>query len=489
APRNSVEEVLAGIWVQLLKLQKVGIYDNFFDLGGHSLLIPQLLAKVRETFQIELSLREFFDAPTIADLGKRIEMKQGIIPFVSPASNLNLNTEAVLDPTIHPDSILTEAIAEPSCILLTGATGFLGTFLLYELLQQTQADIYCLVRSANAEEAKQRIQNSLESYSLWEESLNSRIIPVVGDLSQPLLGLSDEQFRAMASQIDVIYHNGALVNFTFPYSALKPANVLGTQEVLRLASLIKIKPVHFISTIGVISAAGSGSQIVREQDRIDDWEAIASGYTQSKWVAEKLVTIASERGLPISIYRPGRISGHSQTGACNTDDHTFRMIKGCIQLGSAPKRGTMVNLISADYASRAIVHLSRQKASLGKVFHIVNPHPIQWNELVNLIRSFGYPLRQISDEQWRAELGNLAERSPDNALYPLLPTFSESESPQTSSSESVIRHIDCHNTVAGLEGTSIVCPPVNRELLSTYFSYLIRSGFLKAPEPIKIQTS
>ncbi|MFE1744013.1 amino acid adenylation domain-containing protein [Coleofasciculus sp. H7-2] len=512
APRNGVEEVLAGIWIQLLKLEKVGIYDNFFDLGGHSLLIPQLLAKMRETFQIELSLRDFFDAPTIADLARSIEMKQGVIPFVSPASNLNLNAEAVLDPTIRPDSIpnrptpfhTMEGVggevrfeAEPSCIFLTGATGFLGAFLLSELLQQTPADIYCLVRASNADSGKKRLQNSLESYSLWEESLNSRIIPILGDLSLPLLGLSDEQFREMASLIDVIYHNGALVNFTYPYSALKPANVLGTQEVLRLASLIKLKPVHFISTIGVISAAGSGLQIVREQDSIDDWEAvseailkgIASGYTQSKWVAEKLVTIAGERGLPISIYRPGRISGHSQTGVCNTDDHTFRMIKGCIQLGSAPKRDTMVNLISADYASRAIVHLSRQKASLGKVFHLVNPHPIQWNELVNLICSFGYPLRQISDEQWRTELGNLAERSLDNALYPLLPTFSESESHQTKISELVIRHIDCQNTLAGLEGTSIVCPPVNRELLSTYFSYLIRSKFLKAPEPIGIQTS
>ncbi|MBD2741476.1 non-ribosomal peptide synthetase [Coleofasciculus sp. FACHB-1120] len=489
APRNSVEEVLAGIWVQLLKLQKVGIYDNFFDLGGHSLLIPQLLAKVRETFQIELSLRDFFDALTIADLGKSIEMKQGVIPFVSPASKLNLNAEAVLDPTIRPDSIPIELVTEPNCIFLTGATGFLGAFLLSELLQQTQADIYCLVRATNTESGKERLQNSLESYLLWEERFNSRIIPILGDLSQPLLGLSNDKFREMGSQIDVIYHNGALVNFTFPYSALKPANVLGTQEVLRLASLLKIKPVHFISTIGVISAADSGLQIVREQDRIDDWEGINSGYTQSKWVAEKLVTIASERGLPISIYRPGRISGHSQTGACNPDDHTFRMIKGCIQIGSAPKRSTMVNLISGDYASQAIVHLSRQKASLGKVFHIVNPRPIQWNELVNLIRSFGYPLRQISDEQWRGELGNLAERSPDNALYPLLPTFSESESHQTSSSESVIRHIDCQNTRTGLEGTSIVCPPVNRELLSTYFSYLIRSGFLKAPEMIGIQTS
>ncbi|MBD1896809.1 non-ribosomal peptide synthetase [Coleofasciculus sp. FACHB-129] len=481
APRNSVEELLAGIWVPLLKLEKVGIYDNFFDLGGHSLLIPQLLAKVRETFQIELTLRDFFDAPTIADLGKNIEMKQGVIPFVSPASNLNLDAEAVLDPTIRPDSIPVELVTEPSCIFLTGATGFLGAFLLSELLQQTQADIYCLVRATNAESGKERLQNSLESYSLWDENFSSRIIPVMGELSKPLLGLSDEQFRDMASQIDVIYHNGALVNFTYPYSALKAANVLGTQEVLRLASLIKLKPVHFISSTNAVSpAGGSGVRVIREQDSINPEEVIDTGYAQSKWVAEKLATIARDRGIPVCIYRPGRISWHSQTGLCNKSDNTFRWVKGCIQLGSVPKRDAMVNLVPIDYASRAIAYLSKQQESLNKDFHIVNPYPAHWNQVINWVRSFGYPLQEVSYDQWHSELLEAAKTSSGNALSPLVDFMNQPTSQEPASTPAILQ-FDCQNTLDGLAGSSIVCPPLEAELFAPYFSYLIDNGLLDAP--------
>ncbi|MBD1902831.1 amino acid adenylation domain-containing protein [Trichocoleus sp. DQ-A3] len=480
-PRNSVEEVLAGIWVHLLKLQKVGIYDNFFDLGGHSLLIPQLLAKVRETFQIELTLRDFFDAPTIADLGKNIEMKQGVIPFISPTSNLNLDAEAVLDPTIRPDSIPVELVTEPSCIFLTGATGFLGAFLLSELLQQTQADIYCLVRATNAESGKERLQNSLESYSLWDENFSSRIIPIMGELSKPFLGLSDEQFRDMASQIDVIYHNGALVNFTYPYSALKAANVLGTQEVLRLASLIKLKPVHFISSTNAVSpAGGSGVRVIREQDSINPEEVIDTGYAQSKWVAEKLATIARDRGIPVCIYRPGRISWHSQTGLCNKSDNTFRWVKGCIQLGSVPKRDAMVNLVPIDYASRAIAYLSKQQESLNKDFHIVNPYPAHWNQVINWVRSFGYPLREISYDQWHGELLEAAKTSSGNALSPLVDFMNQPTSQEPASTPAILQ-FDCQNTLDGLAGSSIVCPPLEAELFAPYFSYLIDNGLLDAP--------
>ncbi|MDP8934959.1 MAG: amino acid adenylation domain-containing protein, partial [Cyanobacteriota bacterium] len=153
-PRTPGEEILAGIWSQLLNLKKVGIHDNFFDLGGHSLLITQLLAKVRESFQVELPLRVLFEAPTVAGLAEKIEMQQGGNTAGDRPSNFDINAEAILDPAIRPETAIFEPTAEPTRILLTGATGFLGAFLLRELLLQTQAEIYCLVRSDDAESAK-----------------------------------------------------------------------------------------------------------------------------------------------------------------------------------------------------------------------------------------------------------------------------------------------------------------------------------------------
>jgi thioester reductase-like protein len=499
AARTPIEEKLTEIWRKVLDIEQVGIHDNFFELGGHSLLITQLLALVRSAFEVDLPLRNLFEMPTVAGLAETIETTLGtkISSVKTGVETFDLNAEAVLDPEIHPKAATCNFPILEKAIFLTGATGFLGAFLLDELLQKTAADIYCLVRSPNIELGKKKLQNSLEAYLLWQESFTARIIPVLGDLSMPLLGLSEKEFGLLASKIDTIYHNGALVNFTYPYAALKAANVLGTQEVLRLASQIKLKPVHFISTIGVVGSTNgviasvdrSEVKIIKEQDSLPRADEHSSGYTQSKWVAEQLITIARERGFPITIYRPGRISGDSKTGVCNPDDHTFRTIRGCIQLKSVPDRNSIVNLIPVDYTSQAIVHLSRQKESLGKVFHLVNPHPAHWSEIITWIHSFGYPLEPIPYDMWRAKLLDATGRSQENALAPLVPIFTQQASSSVNQTESpkpisnlAAQRFDCQNVLTGLAGTSIACPPVDKQLFSTYFSYLIRSGFLDALE-------
>ncbi|MEG4028408.1 MULTISPECIES: amino acid adenylation domain-containing protein [unclassified Microcoleus] len=478
APSTPIEKMLAEIWAELLGLEKVGIYDNFFDLGGHSLLITQLLAKVREIFQVELPLRVLFEAPTVAGLAEKIERQQGGNTAGDRTTSFDINAEVVLDQAIRPATPLSEPKTEPACIFLTGATGFLGAFLLRDLLQQTQAEIYCLVRSADAESAKKRIQSSLESYLIWDESSSARIIPIAGDLSQPLLGLSEEQFQVLASKIDVIYHNGAFVKFTYPYSVLKPANVLGTQEVLRLASQSKLKPVHLISTISVFSARGeSGIKVVREEDELTPGEGLKGAYTQTKWVAEKLVEVARDRGIPVSIYRPGRISGDSQTGACNPSDLLYRLIAGCVQLGCAPDGDKLMNVAPVDYVSRAIVHLSSQKELLGKTFHLVNTQSFQMSELLGWIGSMGYPIKRVSSEAWQAEIINRAGNSPDHALYPLVGLFSEKVS-EAEMPQSGTLHFDCQNTLDGLATTDITCPQADANLFRTYFSYLADSGLI-----------
>ncbi|QDL10791.1 non-ribosomal peptide synthetase [Brasilonema octagenarum UFV-E1] len=479
APRTPVEVMLAEIWAEVLKVERVSIYDNFFDLGGHSLLITQLLVKVQKIFQVDVSLRSLLERPTVAGIAENIEniCSYESSPTVNSKTFVDLNAEAVLDPTIFPETF-NGSVSEPACILLTGATGFLGAFLLSELLQQTKADIYCLVRSQNVDESKQKLQSCLKAYSLWNESLSSRIIPVVGNLSEPLLGLEEEQFQLMERKIDVIYHNGAWVNHIYPYSVLKAANVLGTQEVLRLASKIKAKPVHFISASSVFSSVGySGVKLVREQDSLDDGQLLSNGYSQSKWVAEKLVKTAGERGLPVCIYRPSRISGHSQTGVFNTNDFLYRLIIGCIQLGSVPDRDIRENIVPVDYVSKAIVHLSRQEKSLGKAFHLVNPQLLHSSMLIDQICSQGYPIKQMTYEDWRAELLNMTKSSQKHPLYSLVPFFASSNAEEKTSPSAVL-HFACENTLNGLAGTSIVCPPINNQLLSTYFSYLIQKGFI-----------
>ncbi|MBD2245045.1 non-ribosomal peptide synthetase [Nostoc sp. FACHB-888] len=479
APRTAIEEQLAKIWAELLKVKQVGIEDNFFELGGHSLLLTQLIFQIRQTWKIELPLSSLFEMPTIASLAQSIQTAQKMASStlaITPNNQIDWQTEAVLDPTIRLE-IPIKYPTQPTNILLTGATGFVGAFLLYELLQQTHADIYCLVRAANAEEGKKRIQSCLESYLLWNETFSYRIIPVVGNLSKPLLGLSRQGFQELAELIDVIYHNGAWVHHTSPYSTLKGANVLGTQEVLRLASQVKIKPVHFISTNGVFSPEGySGVKIVQEQDNLNDYQVPSGGYTQSKWVAEKLVNIARDRGLPVTIHRIGRVSGHSKTGVFNQNDFLYRLIIGCIKLEKVPDGNMIEDMAPVDYVSKAVVHLSRQEKSIGKAFHFVNSQPFHSIKLIKLLRSFGYPLQQISNDQWQADLINIAEHYPEHPLYPLVPLLSEQNH------NSAALKFDCQNTLDGLANTSIICPPIDDSLLNTYLSYLMQKGFLEAPK-------
>jgi amino acid adenylation domain-containing protein/thioester reductase-like protein len=479
APRTPVEKVLADIWANVLHLEQVGVLDNFFELGGHSLSTIRVMSQVNKTFQIKLPLRHLFTAPTIAELAQTIKSTCGTDSIVSAneITPLNLQAEVVLDETIKPLNLVYQPVSEPKAILLTGATGFVGAFLLVELLQQTQADIYCLVRAANLSAGKQRLQETLKAYLLWEESFNERIIPVLGDLSQPLLGLSDEQFHLMALKIDSIYHNGALVNDVYPYALFKAANVRGTEEVLRLASQIKIKPVHFISTASVfVSDEYFKLGVVLENDPLEHSQGLVGGYPQSKWVAEKMVMMARDRGLPCSIYRLGRITWHSQTGVWNSNDMFYRFIKACIQLKSAPEMNNMVEITPVDYLAKVLIHLSQQPDSLDKAFHLMNSDSAPWSQFINCIRSLGYPLQQLSYEDWQAELLRNTQISSDNALYSAISLAEDNTSSHSRANAASSLKFDCQNTLNGLANTGIRWPQVDDKLLQAFFAKFSKAG-------------
>ncbi len=469
-----------------LETDEIDINENLENYGLDSAQAMTLVSKLEKLLGFQPAPVLLWHYPNIASLSQRLaeELQEGLEVKDGQVNTsvVNLADEVVLDPTIHPSNAVSVFTGEPKHIFLTGGTGFLGAFIIRELLQETDADIYCLVRAANTEEGKSKLQKNLEQYAIWDEKFNSRIIAIVGDLAQPLLGIDSEQFHILASHIDTIYHSAALLNYVYPYSALKTANVLGTQEILRLACQTKVKPVHYVSSIAVFESTAYAGHLVEEQDDFNHWEGIYLGYSQTKWVAEKLVKVARERGLPVTIHRPPLISGDSKTGICNTHDFINLMTKGCLQMGSFPDVDYMLDMSPVDYVSKAVVYLSRQKQSIGKAFHLQHPQPISLKDLVEWVRSFGYPVEMIPYEQWQSELINNVS-SVENPLYTLRPFLLERWSDEQLTIPDLYLQarrptISCQQTLKALAGSSIVCPPIDSQLLMTYTSYLIQTGFL-----------
>ena len=465
APSNDLERGLCEIWQEILGIQQVGVHDSFFELGGHSLVAPKMVLTVQETFGIDFPLSQLFEAPTVAQMAKAIQ--EGTL---TEAPQVDLAAEAVLDPAIRAEGPVANQLRE---VFLTGATGFLGSFLLRELLRQTDARIHCLVRGG-----ADRIRRKLTEAGIWEEGMAERIVTVQGDLEQPRFGLSEDAFSELAERVDAIHHCGAWVNFTYPYKALKAANVTATEEALRLGGLRRAKPVHFISSIAAVSPLGAEGVVMEDED-YPTTEGLFAGYGPTKWVSERLVTQGRERGIPGNLYRPGVLAGDSRTGYGNTQDMVWNLIKGAIQLGAAPEHGYTLDVAPVDYVAAAIVRLSLQPGCLNRTFHFPNPRPLPWREVYDFARSYGYPLRRVSFADWIAKLQAAIRRGADNALAPFAPLLTDESAANAEQPEEL--RWDDRNTRAGLEGSGIACPPLDAGLLTTWFDHFVRSGFLPPP--------
>ncbi|MFL5663945.1 MAG: SDR family oxidoreductase, partial [Ktedonobacteraceae bacterium] len=225
-PRNETERQLCYLWQEVLGIDRIGIGDNFFELGGDSVMAIQIATRASKA-GLSLNVTQLFEYQNIGELVESClqQAEEGAVG--EAAGEVDLRAEAVLDPALRPESQMPES-QEVRHIFLTGASGFLGAFLLSELLEATDAEVSCLVRASSAEAGQQKLQKNLENFGIWRPELANRIRVIPGDLSLAALGLSPQQFEALAEQIDVIYHVGALVNWVYPYSVLKGPNVLGT---------------------------------------------------------------------------------------------------------------------------------------------------------------------------------------------------------------------------------------------------------------------
>jgi thioester reductase-like protein len=367
----------------------------------------------------------------------------------------------------------TPAADTPDTVLLTGATGFVGAFLLAELLQRRTAEILCLVRADDQPHASRRLLASQNAYGLHTAAHHSRITPVIGDLAQPGLGLTEREFAALHNRVGSIIHCGAAVNWTSQFDELAAANIGGTKEILRLAlSGNPPRPLHHISTVGVFSSSQSTADVVFEDTLLDDSGPLNMGYAQTKWIAEKMVRTAHARGLPVTIHRINT-GGHSHTGQFNRLDYLSLLIKACVQAGIAPDRLNMpVQPAPIDYVAHALETLSADTRSRGRTFHLANSHAMTWPWLFACIRSYGYPLTVLPYETWLASITTTGTASAIRGLTPFLRHAIDRYRLPISDSkltQDALRHHNLH------------CPPLTPALIRTYLDRFISTGYLPPP--------
>ncbi|MCK2244830.1 MULTISPECIES: type I polyketide synthase [unclassified Crossiella] len=469
AAANMLDLVRATVRTVLGHTEDPNLLTSFKELGLDSLTAAELRTHLAAATGLTLPGSLVAEHPTPQQLADYLDRR---LSGEESTSDSQLPVEVKLAEDILP---ATERIAmsePPSQILLTGATGFLGAFLLRDLLRETRATVHCLVRGRDVTAATERLRAQLKWYGLLAEVDLTRVRIVLGDLADPRLGLSARRFDQLARQIEVIYHAGSAVNWLHPYRELAPANVNGTEEVLRLAARHRTVPVHHVSSLGVFAQPPAGADPLRPADPTGPLAALSSGYQQSKQAAEQLVRQAIERGLPVVVYRPDVISGDQHAGACQPNDFLWLSLKGCLQAGMLPEDAEAeFTLTPVDYVSAAIVALSRRPDSLGRTFHLHNPEPVRLTWIADALRALGHRLDPVPRADWQAAV----RASRGNAALPLLEVFNA----RTSAGGPPLPAFDIGETDSALP--ELRCPRVDKELFSIYVEFFVRAGYFPPP--------
>ncbi|KAF4505824.1 hypothetical protein G6O67_007735 [Ophiocordyceps sinensis] len=382
--------------------------------------------------------------------------------------------------------------AEEGNVFLTGVTGFVGAYMLIELLRLPEvATVRCLVRADSPKAAMSKLLRNLAKYRLGGLSEDQRLkVDVVpGDLAQERMGLSRPAFDELAGWASVVYHLGAQVNYNEPYTANRDPNVLGTIHVLQLAATGKPKSLHFASSFAVYGPTG----LMREQVQlIDEDEALGPyfettipydiGYAQSKSVADEILCSLMRRGFPVAVYRFGTALCSSVNGVGNPDDFVSRLLTDCLKLAICPiLPDNRDELVMVDAIASVMRRISMSNKNLGRAYH-VTPEIEASIDVENLFRLTQQicqvQMAALPYHEWVQRLQTAAHAGSDLRLKPLIPALQEKVYGDRTVWEAyeAMARFKTDNTVAALAGTngfqSLAPVAVDADAFKTYLGFL-----------------
>ncbi|MFD3269441.1 thioester reductase domain-containing protein [Paenibacillus dendritiformis] len=416
-PNNEMQRVLCGIWQEVLGAAKIGIRDNFFDIGGNSLKAVRAVSKMSQQFEVDIN--QLFQNPTIEQLSRHIHFKKLSLEekierakqlIGLPRKELSEISEFAGKLEFYKDKgrhlltpiQLSDDSFFPANIFLTGATGYLGIHLLFDLLESSHAHIYVLKRAADQPEAETLLMRKA-AYSFGVDAygrFRHRIHVICGDIAKERFGLDPIEYRQLAERIDTVIHAAANVKHYGAYDDFYQANVLGTEHVIRFALQTRGKSLHYISTVGVASGTiNNAEKFLFTEDDHDVGQQSGNFYTKTKIEAEMKVWKSRQDGLAATIYRVGNLVCHSETGKFQeniSDNGFYRMLRSFIGLERMPEQSLhAIDFSFVDYVSKAIVLLMKRQGKQSETYHVYNHKHVSLRQLSQWLNEAGYAIEAM----------------------------------------------------------------------------------------------
>lgn len=465
--------------------------ENFFDLGGQSVLLLRLQASLKRKFEQKIPLTDLFEHSTAEGIGQlihnRLQSKQNSRVGVKKTSTLDWTQEASLPETDRFKPKARETKLEIASLLLLGAESFIGVHMLYYFLRDSSATVFVL--GSRQIIKQEEMGEAFKTWNLFDsvvtrDHLNSRVHYVQGSLHDTHFGLDEASFDRLGTQVQAIYHAGGHVSLLKSYTSLRQSNVQSVVDAIELAS-VGNSELHYVSTWSVLHLQ-SWNTAQRSRSRISIAEENPShfvpgpgdnlGYFKTRWVAEMLMTEASKRGFSVSVYRTSGLSASTRSNlATPADNFTINLILGMIEAGHIPETDSeslsfTIDFLPVDYIASCITRLGSYGDSSPKqprFYHINNPSPMTLKRLADCMDQLRLDGRKgiaLPVEQWAdAMLGQStseAEQLEWKMFLEYLKLGHTMFSLDSSSTMVALKDIDATRGPSGVE-----CPSIGVEYL------------------------
>lgn len=484
-PKTPLQETIYKVWVKVLGRDDFGINDKFFEIGADSLSAIKTQIELL-SFGIHIEYKNLLKYQSIKELEgyiKRNNKKEDdkiLDEYKDYTSILSTNKNVILKNQIKKSNIKN--------ILLTGVTGFLGIHILDSFMKQESGKIYCIIRGKNKKNSKDRFIETLHYYfdDKYDFEIGKRIILIEGNFTEDNIGVSEENFSKIVSDVDLVIHSAACVKHYGEASYFKKVNIDGTKNIAKFCFENNKKLIH----ISTISVSGNSFEIINSNENLEkviDFDEtcfyqeqnLDNVYVYTKFKAEEVVLEYIEKGLEANILRVGNLTGRYSDLKFqhNVSENAFsNKIKTFIDFGYFPESNSDIYLefTPVDECAKAIIKISEYFNMSHNMFHLYDNEHVYICEFVKILSDIGLKLNIVEDEEFVKAIEDISHSNNNQILNGIINDLNENSMLNYKTSVNV----KSDYTRKYLDEIGFNWPKIDSRYVIGYINYLREIGFI-----------